>query len=208
MNNISYTGSAFLVAALILLSGCSLVSESARLSSEDTKMVQSGTIIQGDGFSVRVPEAGLYLVRDSPMHGDLCLRMRGDWPGGSYNVYPFSLSTPGHSLQEAWQAHIREHMAPKARMDYRILFQHTNVWQGSDAWFHTGYIPANFLTANCVTRHGTNYYWIVRSIGLLADEDENIARDSSDAEHDLQTFLDGFQFDPRPPMRVEGSSPK
>ena len=89
-------------------------------------------------------------------------------------------------------------MARKFLTDYRVLSQHTNVWQGSETWFQTGYISANFLTANCVTRHGTNYYWIVRSIGLLADSDENIARDSSNAEHDLQTFLDGFQFDQRP----------
>jgi hypothetical protein len=137
------------------------------------------------------------------MHGDLCFRERGDWPGGSYNVYPFTLPTPASSLQAAWQAHIRQHMAKRFLTDYRVLSQHTNFWQGSDTWFQTGYIPSDFLTANCVTRHGTNYYWIVRSIGVLADADENIARYSSDAEHDLQTFLDGFQFDQRPNTALE-----
>ena len=161
-------------------------------------MVPSGTTVQGDGFSVRVPEISLYLVRDSPMHGDLCLRMRGDWPGGSYDVYPFTLSTPGLALQEAWQAHVRQYMARKFLTDYRILSQHTNIWEGSDTWFQTGYIPAKYLTANCVTRHGTNYYWIVRSIGLLEGEPEELTNTWSSAEHDLQTFLGGFRFDQRP----------
>jgi hypothetical protein len=119
--------------------------------------------------------------------------MRGDWPGSSYNVYPFTLSTPASSLQAAWQTHIKQHMAGKFLTDYRILSQHTNVWQGSDAWFQTGYVPSSFLTANCVTRHGTNYYWIVRSIGLLSDEE--VTNSLSSAEHDLQTFLNGFQFE-------------
>jgi hypothetical protein len=194
MKNIIYIRSVLLVSLLILWSGCSLVSESVRLSVEDTKIVQSGTMVQGDGFSVRVPEAGLYLVRDSPMRGDLCLRMRGDWPGGSYNVYPFTLPTSASSLEAAWQAHVKQHMARKFLADYRILSQHTNVWQGSDAWFQTGYIPSDLLTANCVTRHGTNYYWIVRSIGMLSDDQQEITNTLSSAEHDLHTFLDGFQF--------------
>ncbi|MFZ1073706.1 MAG: hypothetical protein WAO21_09765 [Verrucomicrobiia bacterium] len=71
MKNISYMRSVLLVSLLIPWAGCSLVSESVRLSVEDTKIVQSGTTVQGDGYSVRVPEAGLYLVRDSPMRGDI-----------------------------------------------------------------------------------------------------------------------------------------
>jgi hypothetical protein len=128
------------------------------------------------------------------MRGDLCLRMRGDWPGSSYNVYPFTLPTPASSLEAAWQAHVKQHMARKFLSDYRILSQHTNVWQGSDAWFQTGYIPSDLLTANCVTRHGTNYYWIVRSIRMLSDDQQEITNTLFSAEHDLHTFLDGFQF--------------
>jgi hypothetical protein len=138
---------------------------------------------------------GLYLVRNSPMHGDLCLRMRGDWPGGSYNVYPFTLSTPGYSLQEAWQIHMKQHTAPKFLRDYQVLSQHTNVWQGSEAWFQTGYIPSSFVTANCVVRRGTNYYWIVRSLGLLEGEPQDLTNTWISADHDLQTFLNGFRFD-------------
>src|SRR5665213_4359946 len=99
MKKINYICLILLASFSLTISGCSLVSESVRLSVEDTKMVQSGATIHGDGFSVRVPEDGLYLVRNSPMQGDLCLRMRGDWPGSSYNVYPFTLSTPASSLQ-------------------------------------------------------------------------------------------------------------
>ena len=203
MNNFNYIRSVLLVTSLFTSSGCSLVSESARLSVEDMKTVQSGTTVQGEGFSVRVPEAGLYLVRDSPTHGDLCLHLRGDWPGGSYNVYPFTLPTPASSLQAAWQAHVAKHTRHNFVRDYRILSQHTNVWQGSVSWFQTGYIPSGFVSANCVTCRGTNFYWIVRSVGLLTDTPD--ARDISSTEHDLRTFLDGFQFDQRPNTKSEGS---
>jgi len=196
MNNISYIRSVLLASSLFALSGCSLVSESVRLSIEDTKMVQSGTTVQGDGFSVRVPESGFYLVRNSPMHGDLCLRMRGDWPASSYNVYPFTLPAPASSLQAAWQAHVAQHTTHHFVRDYRILSQHTNVWQGSISWFQTGYIPSAFLTAHCVTCRGTNYFWIARSSELFKDAPD--ARYISRVEHDLQVFLDGFQFDQRP----------
>jgi hypothetical protein len=181
---------------LALLPGCSLVSESTRLSIEDAEMVQAGTIVQGDGYSVRVPEARFYLVRDRPMRGAVCLRMRGDWPGDSYNVLPLISSTSGLSLQEAWQAYIRQYWPRKLVKDYRILSEHTNVWQGSDAWFQTGYIPTYFLTANCVTRRGTNYYWIVHSIGLQEEEEATYFR--TNAEQELQAFLDGISFDQIP----------
>jgi hypothetical protein len=201
MNNINYIRSFLLVSSLSILSGCSLVSESVRLSVEDTKLVQSGATVQGDGFSVRVPESGFYLVRNSPMHGDLCLRMRGDWPGSSYNVYPFTLPIPASSLQTAWQAHVAQHTTHHFVRDYRIVAQHTNVWQGSVSWFQTGYIPSAFLTANCVTSRGTNYFWIARSVELFTDTPD--ARDISRAEHGLQVFLDGFQFDQRPNTALE-----
>jgi len=196
MNKFNYIRPILLATSLITLTGCGLVNESVRLSIEDTKMVQSGTTVQGDGFSVRVPEAGLYLVQNRPTHGDLCLRMRGDWPGDSYNVYQFTLSTQPSSLQAAWQAHVAQHTRHHFVRDYRILSQHTNVWQDSVSWFQTGYIPSAFVCANCVTCRGTNYYWIVHSVGILTDTPD--ARDVSSTEHDLQTFLDGFQFDQRP----------
>ena len=182
-----------LASSLFTFSGCSLVSEATRQSVEDTKVVQSGSTIQGEGFSIRVPEANLYFVRDNPRSGDLSLRTtERDWPGGSYNIYPFTLSAPASSLQAAWQAHIAQHTTHKFLNDYRILSEHTNVWQDSVAWFHTGYIPSGFVAANCVMQHGTNYYWIVRSVGILTDKPQE--DDSSRVKHELQTFLDGFQF--------------
>jgi hypothetical protein len=120
-------------------------------------MVQSGATVQGEGFAILVPKAGLYLVRNSPQAGDLCLRTRDDWLGDSYNAYPFTLTTPASSLQAAWQAHIAQHTTHNFVRDYRILSQHTNVWQDSVAWFHTGYIPSAFVAANCVMCRGTNY---------------------------------------------------
>ena len=188
MKSINHVWLASLASSLFTLSGCSLVNESVRLSAEDTKMVQAGTTIQSAGFSVQVPAAGLYLVRDNPL--------RGDWPGGSYNVYLFTLPTSASSLQTAWQAHVAQHTSHNFVRDYRVLSQHTNVWQGSGSWFQTGYIPSGILNANCVTSRGTNYLWIVRSVGLLSDAPD--ARDISAADHDLQVFLNGFQFDQRP----------
>lgn len=171
------------------------MSEAIRLSVEDTKIAPCGTTIWGDGFSVRVPEVDLYLVRGRPMRGDLCLRMRGDWPGGSYNVYPFTVSEPGLSPQEAWQIHARQQMARKFLTEYHISSQYTNIWHSSDAWFQTGYIASELVAANCVIRRGTNYYWIDRSIGLLSSDSLDLTNTESQAEHDLKTFLGSFRLD-------------
>ncbi len=192
MKKLKFIFLVLLASLLITFSGCGLVSEAVRQSIANTKIVQAGTTIEGDGFSVRVPASGFYLVRNSPMPGDLCLRSTDDFIGSSYNVYPFTLSAPASSLQAAWQSHMKQHMSREFLNDYRILSQHTNVWQGSVSLFQTGYIPSDFLTANCVMCRGTNYFWIVRSVGLFNDAPD--ARDISGVEHDLQTFLDGLQF--------------
>ena len=192
MKNISYIRSVLFVALLIPWSGCSLVSESIRLSIEDAKTVQWGTRIHGDGFSVQVPETDLFLTRS---HGNLSLSVIGDWPGADYNVYQFVLPAPASTLQAAWEIHVAQHTRNNFVRDYRVLSQHTNVWQGSVAWFQTGYIPSKILAANCVTRRGTNYYWIVRSIEIVSADPQEFTNTVSSAEHDLQVFLDGFQFD-------------
>jgi hypothetical protein len=196
MKNINYIR-LILLASLFVLSGCSLVSEAVHLSVEDTKMVQFGDAIRGDGFVAHVPEAGLYLVRNNPQPGDLCLRTRGDWIGDSYDIYPFTLPAPASSLQAAWQAHVAQHTTHNFVRDYRILSQHPNVWLGSVSWFQTGYIASDILTANCVARRGTNYYWIIYSTSLLDDTPQ--ASNCSEAEHKLQTFLGGIQFDVQQP---------
>ena len=193
MKKLSYFCSLFLAFSFLAFCGCGLISDAVREGVEQTKLVQSGTTIQGEGFSIRVPRDGYYLVRDNPIRGALCLRAQGNYYGGSYNVYPFTLSTPALSLEAALQAHMKKCMNRTFLRDYKILSQHTNVWQGSDSCFHNGYVPSDFFTASCVSRRGTNYFWIVRSNVLLHESPDT--NDINRAEKELQTFLDGIRFD-------------
>jgi len=171
------------------------VGDAIQGSIQNAKVVPAGAIIQGDGFSVRVPQADLYVVKDSPRPGFLSLRSpESEFLPGSYNVYPFTLATSEPTLKAAWQAHISKETSRKFVQDYRVLSERTNEWRGSIAWFHIGYFPSSIVTANCVTRHGDKYYLIVRSISLLSDDPHDVSRQSSMAEQELEVFLDGIQF--------------
>ncbi len=185
----------------VCLVGCTTDFWAGALSTNHTgDMVYSGETIHGEGFSVHVPHGDLYLVRNRPMHGDLCFRTRSKYLVSSYNVYPFTLTTPASSPQAAWQAYVKKYMARRFLKDYRILSQHTNDWHGSASWFETGYIPSDFFMASCVTCRGTQYYWIVRSVSLqFNDTPAPHASDVSTAEQELQSFLDGIQFHAQPP---------
>jgi hypothetical protein len=195
------------IIALLLLvilpcafSGCGLLVEAVRNGAEDARMLRAGTVVQGDGFSVRVPEDGLLLVRNSPRRGFLSLR----FPQrigfcGSYNVYPFTLADSTPTLQSAWQTIFSQMTNADARRAYRILSQHSGTWRGSAAWFHTSCMPATsrtggFVAASCLIRRGNTYYVISRSIPLLLVSPEDISRQTSRAERQLESFLTGIQF--------------
>jgi hypothetical protein len=178
---------------LSTLSGCALLVESVQLSIEDMRSVQSGEVIHGKGYSIHVPDSNFYLVRNEPTHGDLSLRWRGDFPANSYNVLTFTATSPGSSLKDAWQADIAKHMREDYIRGYQIISEQTNVWQDSAAWFQTGYLKSDFITANCVVCRGTNYYWIVRSSALLYGSPGAV--EISTAENELKAFLAGIRFD-------------
>jgi hypothetical protein len=199
--NRSHLFPALVAFCTILLSGCSIVGEAVRYSIEDTRMLRAGTIIQGDGFSARVPDDDLLLVRNTPRAGFLSFRtsqrmMGGD---GSYNVYPFRLHQPASSLQAAWHAHLAQEFRQTAFQSYIIRSQRTGSWRGAPAWFHVGQMPGlsrtgAFIAASCLTRRGDRYYWIVRSIPLPIEHSDHVSRQAARAERELQTFLSGIQF--------------
>jgi hypothetical protein len=191
-----------LLAALSMpFTGCSIVGEGVRYSIEDTRMLRAGTVIQGDGFSARVPADDLLLIRDTPRPGFLSFRtsqrmMGGD---GSYNVYPFRLRQPASSLPSAWQAHLAQEARQTAFQSYIIRSQRTGSWRGAPAWFHVGQMPGSsqtgaFVAANCLTQRGDRYYWIVRSVPILIEQPDQVSRQAARAERELQRFLSGIQF--------------
>ncbi len=192
---------ALLAVASLSFSGCSTVGEAVRYSIEDTRMLRAGTVIQGDGFSVRVPADDLLLVRNTPRPGFLSLRTSQrmmSWDG-SYNVYPFRLPQPAPSLQSAWQAHLAQEAQQGLFQSYIIRSQRLGSWHGAPAWFHVGQMPGSsqtgaFVAASCLTRRGDTYYWIVRSIPLLIEQPDQVSRHAIRAEKELQTFISGIQF--------------
>ena len=191
--------------ASLIFTGCSIVGDAVRYSIEDTQKLRAGTTIQGEGFTVRVPEDNLLLVRNSPRHGFLSLRTSERTTGadGSYNVYPFILPAKAPTLEAAWQAHVAQQASRQALQTYRVLSQRTGSWHGSAAWFHTSFMPGpshtgGFVAASCITRKGNTYYWIVRSIPVIIDMPEIISRQSSRAERELEIFLNGIRFNISP----------
>lgn len=187
------------------LSGCAVVSESARNAAEESAAVPAGSRVAGAGFSVRSPAPGLGVVRDQPRRGFLSLRSpsRDLFLGGAgtYNVYPFTLEPPPPTtLREAWASHARSQFSAGGRSAYRILVERTGTWRGEPAYFQSAYgqqAPdgGGFVIASCLVRRGAGYFWIVRSVSVLDGRPETLSRARRRAEQELPAFLDSVTFD-------------
>jgi len=95
-----------LLLAILPLGSCSLIFEAADISIRRSKEVSSTEQLQGDGFTLRPPEAGLYPIRDLPLKGGLTLRPTETIRDGLvYSVSPFksSAATTGAAARE-WLA--------------------------------------------------------------------------------------------------------
>jgi len=111
-----------------MLTGCSILFDSLRDAAEQKASVPAGTLVAGDGFTVRSPVDGLLVVRDQPRRGFLCLR----YPTalmyfglGSYNIFSFGLDTPAPTLRDAWSANALTFFTSRGRASYHILSEHT-----------------------------------------------------------------------------------
>ncbi|MBE7158177.1 MAG: hypothetical protein INR62_07045 [Rhodospirillales bacterium] len=198
---------AFLLAFLCLaLDGCSIVGESAHNASEESASIPAGSIVAGDGFSVRSPALGLHVVRDQPRRGFLSLRSTSremSMGGGTYNVYPFSLDPPVSTLREAWSAHALAQFSAQGRAAYHILTEHTGTWRGQAAYFQSAYTQQSAggggaVVSGCVLQRGARYYWVVRSISVSDGQPETIRRARTRAEQELPTFLNSLTFSSTP----------
>jgi len=97
-----------LVRRLILLGGvfsltsCGLVFEAIGITARRSREIPIGTVLTGDGFSLRCPEDGLYPTRNLPTTGGVTLRSTmSDFPVTSF-VTPFR-SLTARSTDQALQ---------------------------------------------------------------------------------------------------------
>ena len=188
------------------LSGCSVVGERVRNAVEEGTTVPAGSVVAGDGFSVRSPESGLLVVRNEPRRGFLSLRNTSRemfLGGGSYNVYPFVLDPPPSSLRDAWYAHTYSQFSAEGRATYHILTERTGTWRGQPAYFQTAYAQQSpygggVIAVTCVIQRGNRYYWVVRSVSVLNNQPETISRARARGEKELPPFLNGLAFSNAP----------
>ena len=191
------------------LTGCGfvgLVGSSVRDAAEKKASVPAGTLIAGDGFTVRTPEDGLHAVRDQPRQGFLCLRFTTElmfFGAGSYNVFPFSLDTPAPTLRDAWSANAHTFFADQGRAPYKILSERTGTWRGQPAYFQAAYSPPvshaqGFVVSSCLLRRGSKYYWVVRSVSLSNTQPDAIPRAQARCEKELPAFLNSLSFNTLP----------
>ena len=190
---------------LVGLTSCSLVGlvgDSVRDAAEEKASVPAGTLIAGDGFTVRTPVDGLHAVRDQPRQGFLCLRFTTElmfFGAGSYNVFPFGLDTPAPTLRDAWSANAHTFFTDQGRAPYHVLSERAGTWQGQPAYFQAAYSPPSshtegFVIYSCLIRRGSRYYWVVRSVSLLNTRPDGIQRAQAKCEKELPVFLDSLSF--------------
>ena len=192
-----------LFSVLPMLSGCSILFDPLRDAAEQKASVPAGTLIAGDGFTVRSPVDGLLVVRDQPRRGFLCLR----YPTalmyfglGSYNIFPFSLDTPALTFRDACSANALPFFTDHGRASYNILSEHTGTWHGQPAYFQAAYSQQSpsgggAITYSCLVQRGSKYYWVVRSLGLNDNErPDTIQRARKQSEQQLPVFLNSLSF--------------
>ena len=184
------------------LAGCGLAVDAVRDAAERKASVPTGTLVAGDGFTVRSPVDGLHVVRDKPRRGFLCLRFTTElmfFGAGSYNVFPFSLDTPAPTLRDAWLANALTFFTDQGRASYQILSEHTGTWHGQPTYFQAAYSRQSpngggAITYSCLIQHGSKYYWVVRSTGVLDNHSDTIQRARAQSEEQLPAFLDSLSF--------------
>ena len=190
------------------LSGCGIIGEAVRDSAEEHASLPVGSVVAGDGFSVRSPVAGLLVVRDQPRRGFLSLRSSSRdmflHIGGTYNVYPFVLGSPAPTLRDAWSAHALSEFSASGRAAYHIKTEHTGTWRGQPAYYQTAYSEQSpdgggIIASSCLIQHGTKYYWIVRSRPVRSNQPESILHHVAEwTDRELLPFLNSLAFSDTP----------
>ena len=183
--------------------------DAIRDSAEEKTVVPPGTVVAGDGFTVRTPVDGLRAIRDQPRPGFLCLRYTTAlmYLGlGSYDVFPFTLDPPAPTLRAAWLANSLSFFTDRGRAGYQILGEHNGSWRGQPAYFQSAYSKqlsngAGAVMSGCVIRHGSKYYWVVRSLGVNDDKPGTVERSRVQAEKEFMPFLSGLIFSPDTPPK-------
>lgn len=97
------------LAGVLFLSSCSLLFEAVDITSRRANKVENGELVEGDGFVIKCPQAGLYLARTPPTPGGVVFRPVEPLADGLvFFVTPFHAPT-ARSLSEAlslWNARV------------------------------------------------------------------------------------------------------
>jgi hypothetical protein len=87
-----------------LLASCSLVGDAVDISERRSNQLAKGAKVEGEGFSVRVPDSGLYPKKDFPLRGGITFRPTEPmFDGQVYFVTPFPFAAEDtHQALNAW----------------------------------------------------------------------------------------------------------
>jgi hypothetical protein len=167
--------------------------EGASLVYKESKVVPDGTVIEGEAYTVQVPESGLYLMRrDRSKDGITIGDSAGGFEGFQYVVFRTD-SPAGESPSTALLRHFNQNTSGDG---WRVVGSRSGVAKGSAGQvdLHTPRGRGFVAVAECC-RRGSELYAVARMLPMFRSGDAEVTRQVDDSRSSLKRFAASFRWE-------------
>ena len=191
MRALSLRLSLVLVASLPM-SSCMLLVEGASLAYKESKVVPLDTMVEGEAYTVRIPEGGLYIMRRDRSKDGITI---GDSAGG-FEGFQYVVFRTDSLAGEAPSAALLRHFNENASGDgWRVVATRKGVAKDSvgEVDLHTSR-GRGFVAATECFRRGSQLWVVARMEPMFRTSDAEVTRRLESSRSSLKRFAASFRW--------------
>lgn len=180
------------LAACLPMSSCMLWVEGASLAYKESKVIPHGSVVEGEAYTVQVPESGLYLMRRDRSKDAITI---GDSAGGFEGFQYIVFRTDSPAGESPSTALLRHFNANASGDGWQVVGTHKGVAKGSvgQVDLHTPRGRGFVAVAECF-RRGSQLWVVARMLPMFRTSDAEITRQVEDSRSSLKRFAASFRW--------------
>jgi len=180
------------LATCLPMSSCKLWVEGASLAYKESKVIPYGTVVEGEAYTVQIPENGLYVMRrDRSKDGITIGDSAGGFEGFQYVVFR-TASPAGEAPSTALLRHFSQNTAGDS---WQVVGIHKGAAKGSAGQvdLHTPRGRGFVSVAECF-RRGSELWVVARMQPMFRTSDAEVTRTVEDSRSSLKRFAASFRW--------------